>query len=411
VKAKSFFDAWNNFFFAEESPAPLALFRVLYGIMVVATTLLLRSSWMAWYGPHAWISLPTMHQVEPGPRLSLFALIPQTDFWIHALFWILLVSALCLTVGLFTRLNTIIVFLCLASIDQRNLFILNGGDTFLRLAGFFLIFAPAGAALSLDRLIRIWRGKEGVEVRPRRPWAQRMIQFELAILYFSSFCWKVGGTPWVQGTALYYVFHVDELQRFPLPSGFLRPTMLKLESWFALALEFSLGVLIWVKEIRYYLLALGLLFHLTLEYSLNVPMFQWDVLSAYVLFIEPADLKRVWLWISYRVGARLSGSVTVIYDQSSQRLARIANLLAAVDVFDRLSLVNSRDSKDSRAQFNIPAQQVRNQLLVATESGVWSGRDALRAVARVVPVLWPLAFLLMIQRLLPLAIGANRKAG
>jgi hypothetical protein len=187
--------------------------------------------------------------------------------------------------------------------------------------------------------------------------------------------------------------------------------MLKLESWFALALEFSLGVLIWVKETRYYLLALGLLFHLTLEYSLNVPMFQWDVLSAYVLFIEPADLKRVWLWISYRVGARLSGSVTVIYDQSSQRLARIANLLAAVDVFDRLSLVNSRDSKDSRAQFNIPAQQVRNQLLVATESGVWSGRDALRAVARVVPVLWPLAFLLMIQRLLPLAIGANRKAG
>jgi hypothetical protein len=41
------------------------------------------------------------------------------------------------------------------------------------------------------------------------------------------------------------------------------------------------------------LLVLGLLFHLCLEYSLNIPMFQWDVLTAYVLFIQPADLERI----------------------------------------------------------------------------------------------------------------------
>jgi hypothetical protein len=410
VKAKSFFDAWNSFFFAEESPIPLALFRILYGIMVIATSLLLRPSWMAWYGPHAWISLPTMHVIEPGPRLSLFAVIPQNNFWVHALFWVLLASALCLTVGFFTRMSTLIVFLCLTSIDQRNLFILNGGDTFLRLAGFFLIFAPAGAALSIDRLIRIWRGREDAEIQPRRPWAQRMIQFELAILYFSSFCWKVSGTPWVQGTALYYVYHVDELQRFPLPSWLLRPTMLKLESWFALALEFSLGLLIWVRELRYYLLTLGLMFHLTLEYSLNVPMFQWDVLSAYVLFIDSADLERAWHWIRVRVVPHLGQPVTVIYDRSSPRIQRIANLLVAVDVFDRLSLINSHDWHDSRPRYNISARDFRNHLLVATESAARSGREALRAVARVVPLLWPIAFGLMIQRLFTLATSTDSNA-
>jgi Vitamin K-dependent gamma-carboxylase len=409
VKAQSFFAAWNKFFFAEESPIPLALFRVLYGSMVIATTLLLRSSWMAWYGPHAWITLPTMHVIEPGPRLSLFAILPQTDFWIHALFWALLLAALCLTIGLFTRLSTVIVFLCLASIDQRNLFILNGGDTFLRLAGFFLIFAPAGAALSADRLIRIWRGKEGAEIRPRPPWAQRMIQFELAILYFASFCWKVGGTPWVQGTALYYVFHVDELQRFPLPSWFLRPTMLKLESWFALALEFSLGILIWVRELRYYLLALGLLFHLTLEYALNVPMFQWDVLSAYVLFIDAADLRRFWHGISSRIGPHLRGPVTVTYDLRSQRMARIANLLAALDIFGQLSLVGSHDSQRSSAQHSSSAQNPRNAWMVATQSGLCSGLDALRAITKVVPLLWPVGFFLTIQRLFAFETSAKRK--
>jgi hypothetical protein len=47
-----------------------------------------------------------------------------------------------------------------------------------------------------------------------------------------------------------------------------------------------------------------LLFHLYLEYSLNLPMFEWVVLSAYVLFIDPADLSRGWNWIRERIAAR-----------------------------------------------------------------------------------------------------------
>jgi hypothetical protein len=55
-----------------------------------------------------------------------------------------------------------------------------------------------------------------------------------------------------------------------------------------------LGVLIWVKPLRYPLLLIGLLFHLAIEYSLNVPMFEWDVLTAYILFVEPADIAGAW---------------------------------------------------------------------------------------------------------------------
>jgi hypothetical protein len=62
-------------------------------------------------------------------------------------------------------------------------------------------------------------------------------------------------------------------------------------------IEFSLGVLVWFKELRYPVLLVGLLFHLFLEYRLEVPLFQWTVLSAYVLFIDPRDLTRAWTWI------------------------------------------------------------------------------------------------------------------
>lgn len=286
--------AWDQFFFAPQSPIPIAVFRILYGICVSATVILLHSDWLEWFGVHAWVTSSTMRAMEPGVRLNLFTIMPQDDRWAAALFWLLLVFAVLLTIGCFTRLSTIAVWLCLASIQQRNLFITHGGDTFLRVAGFFLMFAPAGAALSIDRLIRVRRGIEGGEIQPKAPWAQRMIQIELALVYIVSFWWKVRGHTWLNGTALFYVTHLHQIQRFPLPRWVQFPIVLRLGSWFTLALEFCLGTLIWFRRFRYPLLLLGLLFHLCLEYSLNLPMFQWDILTAYVLFIDPADLARLW---------------------------------------------------------------------------------------------------------------------
>lgn len=300
MSLRYFAEAWNRFFFTPQSPVPICLFRILYGSMVVATVLLFQHDWLSWYGVHGWVRLATMRQLEPGMRLNLFTVLPQNDRWINALFWVFLGSAVLLTLGFLTRLNMVFVFLCLTSIDQRNLYILHGGDTFLRVAGFFLIFAPAGAALSLDRLLRVRRGKEGGHIMPRSPWAQRIIQIELSLVYLMSFWWKLLGDPWVNGTALFYVVRVNELQRFPVPHWIAQPILLRLGTWLTLALEFSLGVFIWFKRLRYPLLLLGLLFHLSIEYALNIPMFQWDILSAYVLFVDADDVSRFAKWIRGR---------------------------------------------------------------------------------------------------------------
>src|SRR5215469_9449990 len=219
MSLQSFAEIWNEFFFAKQSPIPIALFRIVYGTLVIITLGLLRPDWLNWYGTNAWLSLSTALKLEPGHRLNLFAIIPQSDAWVNAIFWLAVTSAVLLTIGLFTRSSSVVVFVCLSSIQQRNLYITHGGDTFLRLAGFFLIFAPAGAALSLDRLIGMWRGKDSA-VRLRSPWAQRMIQIQLALVYLTTFLVKIKGAYWLDGTALFYVYHLDELRRFPLPSWF-----------------------------------------------------------------------------------------------------------------------------------------------------------------------------------------------
>jgi hypothetical protein len=295
-------EAWDHFFFTPQSPVPISLFRIFWGICVSAKILLLHSDWLNWYGVHGWVTLQTMQVVEPGIRLNLFTVMPQDDRWIAAFFWVFLGCALLLTVGLWTRVMSVAVFLCLTSIDQRNLLMLHGGDTFLRCAGFFLMFAPAGAAFSLDRVIAIRRGKQDAQIKPRAPWAQRIIQLELALLYLTSFFWKLKGHTWLNGTALYYVIHLHSIARFPLPHWMQSTAMLRVGSWLTLALEFSLGTLIWSRRFRNPLLLLGLLFHLSIEYSFNLPLFEFDVLTAYILFVDPVDLEQWWGALRQRLG-------------------------------------------------------------------------------------------------------------
>jgi hypothetical protein len=277
-----------GYFFQPISPYPLGLFRILFGFCVCATLLLPHADWLAWFGVRGWVSMETISKAESGFRLDLFSVIPHQDAWISGLYWVLLVASITLTLGFGARLSSIVVYLGLNSLNQRNPLILHGGDTFLRAAAFFLMFAPSGVALSLDNVLkRTFR--RGAEPLPRMisPWAQRLIQYQLAIIYLASFWWKAKGASWWNGTALFYVINLREIRRFPLSGFFYESWVLHLGTWLTLCFEFGFPLLVWLKRFRTSCLIAGLLFHLCLEYALNIPMFQWDMLCAYVLFFDP----------------------------------------------------------------------------------------------------------------------------
>jgi hypothetical protein len=324
MSLRSLARAWNEFFFAPQPPQSIAVFRILYGLLVIADLVLLRPDWQAWFGPRGFVTLGTMQTLEPGTRVNIFALLPQTAFWSDAVFWVLLLSALMLTVGFLTRANCIVVWVLLASIHERNLLITNSGDTVLRVTGFFLMFAPAGAAYSVDRWLRRRRGVEGAAIAPRSPWAQRMIQIELSLVYLMTFWTKSMGASWVDGTALHYVHHLDQFRRFPVPAFFLDPLMVSIETWGTLAVEFALGVLIWFKELRYKVLLAGLILHLSLEYAMNVPLFQWIMLSTMVTFVDPADVARAVDWLRGRIPARVQRHAVPMPAWNPARVSRQA---------------------------------------------------------------------------------------
>jgi hypothetical protein len=323
---RGLFRSWNEFFYKPQSPSPVCLFRIFYGVIVLADLLMLRPEWLMWYGPHAFTTLNTTHFLFRGPSMSLFEILPQTDLAINIFFWVFLFCAVCLTVGFMTRFTAVAVYLCLGSIEMRNGFILNSGDTLMLVCGFFLMFAPSGALFSVDHWLRARRGRVDDGVPLCSPWAQRMLQIQTAVVYFATFYWKTLGILWINGTAVYYALRLEDFHRFPLPplhNLFLIKTL----TWSTLVIEFALGVLIWFKETRYPVLLAGLCLHVGIEYAMNIPLFEWMIVATYINFIEPEDLSRSWNWFR-RQSTKLVGKFAHVWaaGQAQQTVSTIVHI-------------------------------------------------------------------------------------
>ena len=379
---------WNAFFFAPQSATPLALYRIIYGLLITADLVLLHGDWLTWFGPNGLVSLETLRSLSPNAKPNLIWAPLQYDICIQGFFWIFLLFAVFLTFGFLSRLSSMMVFICLGAIIQRNGYITNGSDYLLRFTGFFLMLAPSGAAISVDRLLRIWRGQESIEAQPCWPWAQRMIQIQTAMLYVSAFCWKTVGSDWRDGTALYYTTRLLQFQRFPMPT-LENGLALRLATWSSLFIEFAMGVLVWVRKLRYWILLSGVCLHLSIEYSMNVPLFEWVAMAGYVTFIDPGDLSRMWAWVRRRFDGGFGQPVDVIYDGCADRSLHSANVLRAIDIFGRLNFID-RHSAEGRAGWP-DLSNSQGKMLFVSRASAEEGFSGLVAISPLVPLLWWLA--------------------
>ncbi|MHB2018787.1 MAG: HTTM domain-containing protein [Candidatus Xenobia bacterium] len=276
--------AWNRFFHDPIPPHAIAVYRVIYGLTLMGWIAMLVPHLHYFLGPHGVLSVDDARRLQIGVHFDLLEWW-QSDTALQVLFILFTLAVLCLTVGLWTRISSVATFLLLLSFENRNPCILNAGDTMLRLAGFFLMFAPAGAALSIDA----WR--RGLPALPSPPWAQRMLQIQLSLAYLATWLLKTQGSEWVDGSAVYYATHLVEYQRWRPPYIFDHMWTLHLLTWGTLAIELVLAVLIWFVEVRYVVLAAGLLFHLALEVTMKVPMVEWAFVGLFVLWLDPDRLR------------------------------------------------------------------------------------------------------------------------
>jgi hypothetical protein len=276
---------WDAFWFAPADPLPLATARIACGAIVFLWALSLAPDLGAFYS-------------EAGLTAGAA---PQRDWWepsllaaagselaVGAVYVALIAASASLALGWHSRASAAVAFIAMTTLARANPYVLNSGDTLLRLVVFFLMLAPSGAALSLDRRRARLRGAEPATVRA---WPVRLIQIQISAMYAMAVWSKLGGEEWRDGTAASYAMRLPDLVRFHLPPALERSELVAHAATYGtLVVEAGLAVLIWHKRTRVPALLAGLVLHLSIDATIRVGFFTLAVLAAYLSLSRPTAL-------------------------------------------------------------------------------------------------------------------------
>jgi Vitamin K-dependent gamma-carboxylase len=292
-------DVWHRFWFEPRPTSTLALFRIAFGMIVTAWTVSLIPNLFAFFGPDG------IEPGRPGHHPGEWGLLTTYtgSFVLVMVLVATLVGAVALTLGLFTRVAAVVVFVGVVSFEQRNGLINNSGDALIRNLAFYCALAPSGASLSLDRLRSapdtFW------QFPPRAPWALRLIQIQLSVGYLSAVWHKVQGKSWRDGTAVSFALRIEDIGRFDAPDFITRSIMLtEVLTFGTLALELMLGMLVWSRIVRPLIMPMGIVLHLTTEFFLMVGFFGFAMLAAYLAFLAPEAASRHIMSVRDRLARR-----------------------------------------------------------------------------------------------------------
>jgi hypothetical protein len=204
---------------------------------------------------------------------------------------VLLAASVMLAVGWHSRIAALLVFVLVVSFERRSWFIFNAGDGLIRIEALLLMVSSCGAALSLDRRRR---GKPfwSAEIQPR--WALRLLQIQLSLIYLSSVLVKMLGDSWPQGTAVSYALRLEDMLILRAPQWISDdPLVTNVLTWATLALEFAIGILVWSRRLRWWVLGAGVVMHVSIMVSIGVGFFTPAMLVLYLAFVPPSRVHRV----------------------------------------------------------------------------------------------------------------------
>jgi hypothetical protein len=143
--------------------------------------------------------------------------------------------------------------------------------------------------LSLDQRRRagtFW----SAQTRPN--WPIRLFQVQLSIAYLAAAQAKLAGQPWLHGTAVSYVLRVEDMERIPVPQWFTTNAILmNATTWSVLAVELSLAILVWIARFRPWVLAAGVLMHMSIDLSIQIGIFSYAMFVLYLAWLSPETVR------------------------------------------------------------------------------------------------------------------------
>lgn len=383
-----FKDMWMYIWFQDKNTVPLEVIRAGLGfLMLFNYGMFSPADVVALYGEAGLFSRGVVPEMNQLASFSLFGYFDQA--WQLLTFHYAFVAiCFCLFIGWKTGWVKWLVLIGHLSYFNRNEFVFYGVDAVLIALLLILCIAPIGSALSVDRVLRVrkYKNDHGLEARPglpasRRGFAcQRLIQFQMAVIYFSAGMEKLYGESWWSGEAPWVALANNETAFVPL--GFFADHfwIINLMAYGTILIEVAYPFLIWNFKTRPYLLLAVLFLHLNIAVLMGMYYF-----AAVMAFGHFAFMRRHWYSYAGLWWRNKAGSFEMIYDGECGFCKRSMAWVLASDGLRQIGVRNYRTNPSPM----VASEKVDKALyLVTANQQAIPGFDAYQYAVLRVPALW-----------------------
>jgi len=301
------------------------------------------------------------------------------------------------------------------SYAYRSPAIIYGADSITACLLLILCFAPIGRAMSLDR-VREVRSAKLMNLLAAPPiytssWAfacTRLMQIQMAVLFFFSAANKLRGNDWWSGNAIWWIF-VDHAYYSSAALNLFAEHywLVNVATYCTVLIEIAFPFLVWQRRSRPYLLVAAVFLHLQFAVFMHLYYFSLIMIMGHMSFVRPE-------WLT-RLGAawkRKVGEMEMIYDGNCGFCKRSMAWFLA---FDGLRQIQVRDFRTKPSPIVSDERMLKALHLVRPDGRAMPGFEAYRYVVLRVPGLWwqiPFFYVPVFSRLLghPIYnwIAANR---
>lgn len=381
---------WSRIWFQDRTTTTLDIARIGIGFAMLLHYALATPYLHLLWGNDGWFPRDPLNANDGGAGIweqSAFFYFNAAWQWplFHAFF---LFCCVAFMLGWRTSWVKWLVLIGHISYDQRTPNLAYGVDAILACLLVILCFAPTGKALSLDRVRAVRRAKRAdlnaAVPQFTSPWAGaciRLMQIQMAVLFYVSATDKMTGEDWPAGEAVWRVFyHVDYSNEMMLNLLASHYWLSVVATYGTIVIELAYVFFIWPRRTRPYALAGALFLHSQFALLMRLYYFSFVMMMGHMSFVRPE-----WLQKLGAAWKRKIGDMEMIYDGHCGFCKRS---MAAFLAFDGLHQIRIRDYRANPSPVVSDEKMDKALHLVLPDGRALPGFEAYRYVVPRVPGLW-----------------------
>lgn len=270
---------YNQYFVQSANAAPLAVFRILFGLMMLASVIR--------FWANGWIE---QLYLEPTYFFSYTGAewVKPIGIWTYALFLLCGLSAFGIALGYKYKLSITLFFLSFTYIELMDKTTYLNHYYFVSVLSFLMIWLPANATLSVDA----WRNS-GLRFTHIPRWTIDSIKLMLAIVYLYAGLAKLN-SDWLLEAQPLSIWLAAKTS-LPLIGGFMRDAWVAYAfSWFGAVYDLFIVFFLLHRTTRPYAFAVVVIFHVMTRILFPIGIFPFIMIISTLIFFGPEVHLRMW---------------------------------------------------------------------------------------------------------------------